>query len=269
MPIWFQFVLKIQKKLIGRYLLYDIVVSTSQYFIQDVFSGCFKSKKFLASGYPRNDVLLGWPDQDPVAQSLLKINVNENVIVDIYKAKSNGYKIGLFVPTFRKGLTDPFAQELELARLSKFAVLNKLYFIFKLHPFMEGNYGFVNFPNLIEYGALKDIYPVMPLADFLITDYSSVYFDYLLLDKQMIFFVPDLEDYLRNDRNMYFEYEKMTPGNKCRTVSELERHILHIINNSEIDDFKVERTKIASYAFDHMDNLSGKRLWAELFGLQE
>lgn len=51
---------------------------------------------------------------------------------------------------------------------------------------------------------------LMVCADILITDYSSVMFDFLLLDKPMIFFAPDYSEYIR-DRGFYLEYEKL-PG---------------------------------------------------------
>lgn len=51
----------------------------------------------------------------------------------------------------------------------------------------------------------------------LVTDYSSIYFDYLLLDKPIIFFNYDLEEYLNNSRDMYFNYDEFTPGRKYKT----------------------------------------------------
>ena len=62
-------------------------------------------------------------------------------------------------------------------------------------------------------------------CDLLITDYSSIFFDFLLLDRPIVFFPYDLEQYLSQDRAMYFDYEIMTPGPKCRTYDELELQI--------------------------------------------
>lgn len=55
---------------------------------------------------------------------------------------------------------------------------------------------------------------LMVQADCLITDYSSIYFDYMVLDRPIIFFAFDKDDYLK-ERELYFDYEKYTPGAKA------------------------------------------------------
>lgn len=55
---------------------------------------------------------------------------------------------------------------------------------------------------------------LMAQADCLITDYSSMYFDYMVLDRPIIFFAFDKDEYLK-EREFYFNYDKYTPGAKA------------------------------------------------------
>lgn len=70
-----------------------------------------------------------------------------------------------------------------------------------------------------------DPYPLLRTTDILITDYSSVYLDFLLLDRPMIFSSFDYETYMKDDAAMYFDYEKVTPGPKCSNWIELTREL--------------------------------------------
>ena len=125
---------------------------------------------------------------------------------------------------------------------------------------MSAQYGTSRHPNLLEYSPAKDVYPLMALSDLLITDYSSIFFDFLLLDRPILFFAYDLENYLSNDRNMYFDYDSMTPGAKCHSYDELEFQLEHIVNNGCQDQYADMRIKVRCYTHDHVNNKSSRRL---------
>ena len=59
-----------------------------------------------------------------------------------------------------------------------------------------------------------DMYPIFSKVDLLITDYSSIFFDFLITDKPILFYPYDKDDYLTRDRAMYDEYDTVTPGHK-------------------------------------------------------
>jgi CDP-glycerol glycerophosphotransferase (TagB/SpsB family) len=70
-----------------------------------------------------------------------------------------------------------------------------------------------------------DIYPLLPLTDCLITDYSSVCFDYALLRKPIIFYPFDYDDYCTNSRHLYFNYTDIIKHNICYTFVELKKKL--------------------------------------------
>ena len=94
-----------------------------------------------------------------------------------------------------------------------------------------------------------DPYVFLKMADVLITDYSSIYFDYLLLDRPIIFFAYDLEEYLSDSREMYFDYDEFTPGEKVNDYQELKSGIVKVIYYS--DQYKEARNLMRNYVFDY------------------
>ena len=263
-----QAVLKTQKNIIGRYPIYDIVVSTSHQFITHAFQSSFTAKQFVSTGYPRNDILFGWPEKSTTAYRLAWLNVDVRAIEQVEEAKSKGKIICLYAPTYRKNMTNPFESVIDLKDLCDFSGRHNMLIVLKLHPIMHGQYEFDDYPNLVVFASNNDVYPLMPLCDILITDYSSIYFDYLLLDRPIIFFPYDLESYLKEDSNMYFDYDAMTPGPKCRTQKDLENELKMIISEHHPDDYAEMRKIICTFTHDHQDNRSCHRLIEQYLQIQ-
>ena len=86
-------------------------------------------------------------------------------------------------------------------------------------------------------------------ADILISDYSSLIFEYSLFEKPMIFFGPDIDRY-NQDRGFFQDYFSMIPGPLCRTNEEL----IEIIEN--IDSYNLENIKI--FKNKYMSSCDGK-----------
>jgi CDP-glycerol glycerophosphotransferase (TagB/SpsB family) len=95
--------------------------------------------------------------------------------------------------------------------------------------------------------------------DLLITDYSSIYFDYLLLNRPIIFTPTDLEEY-RETRGFLLEpYDFWTPGPKVTSQKALQHEILKSL--CDIKYFQSERETILSIIHQYRDNKSSERLW--------
>ncbi|MCE7699874.1 MAG: CDP-glycerol glycerophosphotransferase family protein, partial [Methanobacterium paludis] len=112
----------------------------------------------------------------------------------------------------------------------------------------------------------QDIYTILPFTDYLITDYSSVYFDYLLLDKPIIFTPLDIDDYLKTDREFYYNYDEVTPGPKARNCDEFVKYIEEAINYP--NKYKKEREEINKIFNNYRDNKSCERVFEKIIKLR-
>ncbi len=207
----------------------------------------------VSTGYPRNSILLD-PKPPPVPITSL-----------IHRLKKHNIKIGLYAPTYRKegkvNIVDEFissADELGL-KLEKAGI----YLFAKLHNWDRNDAKNTNaklrhIHILSEEDIDQDIYPLLSLTDFLITDYSSIYTDYLLLDKPIIFAVFDKSEYEAKDRGFYFDYEKATPGPKAYSWKDLYNQIFKTLQNP--DKYKSAREHSKKFFHDFEDEKSTERV---------
>ncbi|ADW18233.1 CDP-glycerol:poly(glycerophosphate)glycerophosphotransferase [Desulfobulbus propionicus DSM 2032] len=251
------------RNFIGRHRQVDLLVSTSAHVTNKAMKFCFNAKHWPAIGYPRNDVLL---DEQLRHHPLVSLGMDDQAICAIRSAKYSGKNVILYTPTFRRNMHDPFSDGvINLDQLYNFLKLHNLFFLIKLHPLM---------PQTIEPSYWKDniffirpdsdIYPLMHEINILITDYSSIFFDYLLLDRPIVFYCHDLNEYIQDDRGFIFDYETMTPGPKVHSQKDLENQIIGILQRKDI--WTDDRRRVRDLVFDHIDGSATKRLMAVLIG---
>jgi CDP-glycerol glycerophosphotransferase len=252
--------LRMHVAITGRYAATTWFLSTSGYVSTHAFQESFRYSRISRAGYPRNDALF---DSDS-ALRLVGVDASARATVLRHRASTASARVGVYAPTFREALNDPFADgTVDLCALSRAAVSMNLLLLVKLHPWMHGRLRSKPKPGLIFVSPESDIYPLLPLADFLITDYSSIYFDFLLLDRPILFFAYDLERYLAAERGMYFSYAEMTPGEKVTTLEELVTAMQRVIDGK--DDWRPGRARVRSLVFEQADGHSADRLLAELY----
>lgn len=212
----------------------EYVVSTSRT-ITDIYRSAFltKSKKILQLGQPRNDYFYCEHSNE-------------------YKEKYANKRFILYMPTHRnEGKTRIDVKKLfDLTRLNAYCQQTNTVFIIKKHFYHSGEND-----DLKEYDSIFDItnettetQHLLDAADVLITDYSSCYIDYLLLNRPIVFFCYDIDQYRENDRQMYFEYNTVTPGNHCRNFEELEKTLWRLFE--EKDQFSDKRKKVCDLFYD-------------------
>ena len=107
----------------------------------------------------------------------------------------------------------------------------------------------------------EDIYDVLNQYDMLIADYSSIYFDFLLLNRPIIFAPFDKDDYLGNEREFYFSYDEITPGPKAVSWPEVMDHITTFADVPLW--YSEERAHISKRFHKHEKN-SCERLYREI-----
>jgi len=221
-----------QKKLKRRSQLVDYFV-TSSHFSSIIFSSVFgvAPQKFRVLGSPALDSLI-YPRAESITDALGEVSPDVSWI-------------GMYLPTYRD-------YNREETRLLLYEILTSKEFkqfltredgilILKVHPWDEGYVSdlvsgcsrILLITNEELWRNLFTVYDLLSHVDVLITDYSSVYFDYLLLNRPIVFYAPDLEEYRRTRGFLLEPYERWTPGDKARNVSELMRALDEALNNPD------------------------------------
>jgi CDP-glycerol glycerophosphotransferase (TagB/SpsB family) len=125
---------------------------------------------------------------------------------------------------------------------------------------------FKNCDRVIVY-RYSDPYPLLRHTDILVTDYSSVYFDFLLLNRPIVFTPFDYEQYVRHDASFYYDYNEVTPGDKCRNWNEvigvLDR-LLTGLRSGERDPYADRREELCRLFNDYRSENS-RRIVDKLF----
>ena len=209
---------------------FDYFISPSK-FCTEKFISAFNLKKLgkdniiVEKGYPRNDYLFNYKKEDiDKIKKLLKL--------------PKGKKVILYAPTFRdnqhtSGVGYTYNLGINFDKMQK--ELSKDYIIlFRTHYFVSNSFDFSKYDKFIydvsKYDDINDLYII---SDLLITDYSSVFFDFANLKKPMIFYMYDLDDYKNNLRDFYFDLN-ILPGPIVKQEDDLIKEIKNIDNYDEL-----------------------------------
>lgn len=225
--------------LIGRNVFYDVVNTTSDFYKKEVFEPAFFAKHFTTFGYPRNAF--------EQAEKIM-INTDDFIFNQLKTWLADHKNIILFVPTFREHRDTSLGLNSEnIELINKWCEVTNSIIIFKFHSW-ENGISHVKSPFLFQYDSRKDVYPLFPYLDSMISDYSSIYMDFLLLDKPIFFFISDKQQYLEQDRQIQFDYDKMTPGAKAENWQQL----LELMEQQKGNDyFKDTRKELCLKAFEN------------------
>lgn len=190
---------------------YSYVLTTSTHLVSVMAKSLGVEEKIVKVwGQPRNDVIMKGRQKEE--------------LFDFLNIQGQDTKLVLYAPTYRDhGTTRLFPfEDYQKQELEEFLQEKKIHICIRMHleetiekeKYLSKNLHFVN------EDVIDDIAQWMGCFDLLITDYSSIYLDYLLLDKPMIFLPYDKEEYLK-DRGMNYSYDEVTPGAKPETQKQL------------------------------------------------
>lgn len=188
-------------------------------FSTETFRRCFDFKKtMLEIGYPRNDML---------------INQNEEESIQSLKKKFNlplDKKIILYAPTWRDDEYDAkgkykFSPKIDFSMLKE-KLEDDYIMIVKYHYLVQDCIDWTQYGDFI-YHFDDDITQMYLVSDILITDYSSVMFDYSVLKRPMFFYCYDLDNYKNHLRGFYFDFPKKAPGPISKTTDQLVQDIMN------------------------------------------
>ena len=196
----------------------------------------------LETGYPRNDALFTF-DQAKVNSILRELDV------------PRGKKIILYAPTFRDNKHSEVsgyenASGLDFDKLKE-QIGDEYIILFRAHYFVAKNMDFEKYKDfVIDVSDYEDVNDLYIISDMLITDYSSVFFDYANLKRPIIFYMYDYEDYKANARDFYLDQNEL-PGPITKTQEELAKAIEDTI--LFIPD---ARYSMFNQKFNHLDGIN-------------
>lgn len=215
---------------------FDYLLSPSTYTTEKLCSAFGlseedKAKKIVELGYPRNVALFTATEQT-IAE-----------LREFYKIPE-GKKVILYAPTFRegayqygKGFTYSIVLDIERLRArfgDSACVLMRTHYLANAQFDYEKYEGF-----LIKVSGVEDVNRLYLISDLLITDYSSVMFDFSILRRPMIFYMYDEEQYRGELRDFYIEPD-ILPGPIVTTQDDLETEIEKALNTTFVADEKYE-----------------------------
>lgn len=226
---------------------YDYVLATSSYWKKS-YSQAFDvlEEHVLPIGMPRTDELFDSMWLDEKREKLFK-----------KYPKLVNKKIILYAPTFRgniyKGFTSiDFDVKRILDELGDDYVL-----IYKFHPLI-GNYILSDDSRVFNMNH-EDTHELFSISDYLISDYSSIVFDYMILEKPLLFFVPDLKEYTQ-DLGVFVDiYDLHSP------VCKDEKEIISYIQKNSFEYEYIKELKNTFFSFQ--DGKCTKRVVEFLRGI--
>lgn len=212
-----------------------------------------KESAIIEEGYPRNDYLYNY-----TANEAEKLKEELNIPKD--------KKVILYAPTWRdnshkSGVGYSYQSEADFERLQK-EFGDKAVILFRAHYFIASGFDFDKYKgfvyNVSDYDDIAQLYVI---SDILITDYSSVFFDYANLTRPIIFYMYDFDEYVGQIRDLYFPLSEL-PGDIVKTNDELLISIKKALNGFTADE-KYFNFKRKFNPYD--DGNSSKRVIRRLF----
>ena len=218
--------------------------------LTDIFSKSLgiKKEKIQILGQPRNDMLFKNIDFGKwLKQNQISFPEYEKII--------------FYAPTFREGKEIklfPFP-DFDQVELDKWLKDNQYIIIIRLHQSDKTDIStYLGSKRIFLFNekVIDDIMEILSCFDLLITDYSSIYIDYLLMNKPVVFLPYDYNEYI-SDRGFLFDYNKFTPGPKPTNFIEFKSEVTQLLQDKTY--FFSERNKTNNF-FNEVGDGSCKRI---------
>lgn len=226
---------------------FDYAVASSEYTARMMGEVLHMSRdQVFVTGLPRNDVLfhkINGADIDAHPE-----------LLELFKNSNNATRYILYAPTFRRYKQDPLGP-IDLEIVNAYLAQHALQMVVSLHP-KYARYSEQQsrqYSNIIFIKAGYDIYPYLSKFETLITDYSSLFLEFVLLDKHCIFFTHDIQKY-RETTGLYDDFEKLTPGPHVSSTQSLL---------SELETKKAwskKRIEVRNHFYKYIDGNSSTRI---------
>ena len=208
--------------------------------------------KIIEKGYPRNDFLSNFNSSDVKS-------IKKNLGIPSKK------KVILYAPTWRddqheSGVGYVYESPVNFDYL-KDELSNEYIILFRAHYFVANSFNFDKYKDFVydvsNYSDINDLYVI---SDLLITDYSSVFFDYSILKRPIIFYMYDLDNYKSKLRDFYIDLHEL-PGEIVQKEEDLVK-VIEKSNNFRYND----KYKKFNNKFTYLeDGKATERVVSEIF----
>lgn len=224
----------------------DCVLSLGDFFIP-VFQSSFQvgPEKVWNDGYPRNDKLF---------------SEEQDAIVAEYRKKYPNSRFIIYMPTHRHHALSnkPFSpfecDDFDAKNLFKVLEEEDYVFFYKGHFYDSEVSVQIEHPRFVDVtrSDIDVLYQFVKDMDILITDYSSIYFDYLTLKKPILLTPFDYQDYINNERPLYFDYYTLEApkANNWKELLDLLRKPISVPSDKEVHKY-----------LNHTDGYSSERVF--------
>ncbi|MDN6572554.1 MAG: CDP-glycerol glycerophosphotransferase family protein, partial [Staphylococcus equorum] len=204
---------------------WNYLIAPNQY-SEDIFKRAFQFKNtFLEIGYPRNDELVNNKNNQE-----LKDELKEKII-----GKKNG-RVILYAPTWRddyfiKKGSYKFFMPFDLGKITN-CLDEEDTFIIRPHYLVGDSINIKGYENQVKVCIDENINELYLISDLLITDYSSVMFDYAILQRPMLFYPYDMAHYKEKLRGFYLDYSEV-PGPIAESEEQLYSFIVQFSSDGK------------------------------------
>lgn len=239
----------------------DYYVCASKWMATEVTNARLRvdPEKILITGFPRSDAIL---QKHFTNKDILYF---KNVIPE--SVYNEDLKIIYYLPTHRDHSPefDPFSFGFDFNELTLILEKANAVLIFRFHPRdkirINRSYE-VNDRIIREPKGVEDPYLLLRRADVLIADYSSIFSDFLLLNRPIIFAKFDHDDYVKN-RGLNWDYDHIAPGFKAENWQEVINALSNILLDKQ-DIFSEQRKELKNKIYNHFDTNNSKRLYLKM-----
>lgn len=227
---------------------WDILLSQNAHSTEIFRSAYAWDKPIWEEGYPRNDAM-STESGEPIRE-LLGIRPDQKAL--------------LYAPTWRDDHEETMVDFLDLPEMAR-QLGDDYVLLLRGHSRTLRSGENVRVPGVIDVTSYPHVTDLFLAADAMITDYSSVMFDYSVTGRPMIFFVPDLEKYRDQTRGVYFDLEELAPGPVLFTQAD----VLSAIRSLDADapGYAARYAAWQAKFNAHDDGQSARRVIDRLFAL--
>ncbi len=215
-------------------------------YTKKIYSGCFgvPEEKIYVTGSPRCDELF-------------------KAVSEPHEKKPHKFTV-LYAPTFREKVSDFDIKRDMMVFLRKLKeICPGVQVLFRLHPYVAKNFFDNNhimiYENCVDVSLESNLNMILKRTDLLITDYSSIFYDFLILNRPVIFYAPDVQHYEEEERGFYENYASFVPGPVIQSPLELAEKTAECARGAD----PMNHEKVNAFfdtAFKYKDSDSANRI---------